>query len=329
MQHKNFHSFEANTHFDLGLAMGKKFKSEASLALENNNDPEFKDRVATSQMMLPLTQEHFPEYVDEIRGYAEGAGIDFEKMFAIAIEDDAYIKKVGSKCTTMITNGGKLLAHSEDNFEAGSENDVCIIKKEINGLTTLEIYYYNTLGGVSVGINSNGYACSLNTLIDKPQQIGIPKCFVSRKFLDTNNPVSDYEKIKNLKLADGYNHNIIDLEGKITNIELSINETNISFPNSPFSHTNHCLFLKNTSANDNIAGTLTRLKEAAKVPPKVTIEEAQKRLDDDSLGDNVSIYNKRTVGRMIVDFDNLTCYIWLRREKELGWVEYPIDFIKA
>ncbi len=326
--HKNFFTFSADTHFDLGKQMGITFKKEAQNALANINNSDLEKRIETGRKMLQETEKHFPEYIEEVKGYAEGAGIEFPKMWVMAIEGDADIELGRAKCTSIITNNGKLMVHSEDTEGPGMENDICVVKKIINDLTTLEIYYYNTLGGVSVGLNSNGYAISLNTILDKPSQIGIPKGVVGRKFLDTKDPSNDYEKIKNMKLADGYNHNILDTKGNITNIELSINESDISYPSSPFSHTNHCLILKNIIKTDDEYGTFSRLEKALTTPANISIENLKKIVEDNSLGKSLSINNERTIGRMIVDFESFNCHIWLLREDELGWVTYPIDFIK-
>jgi len=325
--HKNFFTFTANSHFELGKKIGLKFKKEAHLALDKKSDENLPKRLETAQKMLALTDVYFPEYLEEVKGYAEGAEIEFLKMWMLAIEDDADAE-IAAKCTSIITNGGKMLVHSEDAAGPGLENEICILKKTIKELTTLEIYYYNTLGGVSVGLNSRGFALALNTILDKPQQIGIPKGVIARKLLDSKDPANDFEKIKGLRLADGYNHNIIDVDGNIINIELSINESEISFPKSPFSHTNHCLLLNKVEKIDDDYGTFSRLEKAINTPSRASVQDLQKLIEDDSFGKDKSINNERTIGRMIVDFENLNCHIWLKRENNLGWVKYPIDFIK-
>lgn len=310
--------------------MGIHFKSEIEKAISANKDKGFSERMKVAQKMLGLAKDRFPEYIDEIKGLSNGARVNMDELWTIAIEDDAYIKdEKPVKCTTIMTNNGKLLAHSED-WDVESKDDLYIIKKTINGLTTLELYFMGTLGGVSAGVNSKGFAVSGNTLFFKPKQIGIPKCLLGRMFLDTRDPESDFQRVKDLKIADGYSHNIISTKGEIFNIEMAVDGSVLTKLKSPYIHSNHCLLLKDSRESENdYIGTVSRLKFAQeKISNQNTIPEIETILEDTSLGTDKSIYNKRTIGRMIVDLENLACYIWLLREKDLGWIKYPIDFIK-
>lgn len=328
--HKSFFSFEAENHYELGLKMGKHFKKEVQERLSGNKDEGFKKRLATAKKMFDLTKDHFPEYIHELKGWADGANVDLYELWTLTIEDDAYIEeKKPAKCTTIITNGGKLLAHSED-WKPNAKDDVRLVKKTVDGLTTFEIYYLGTLGGASIGLNSNGFAMGVNTLLFSKTQIGIPKSILARKFLDTNNPKEDFEKVKSLKIADGYSHNIINTKGEVVNIEMSVNGSIFSRPASPMAHSNHCLTLKDDrKPNEDDYGTLSRLKFAEEnISEQNSISEIQELLENNSKGPDKSINNERTVGRMIIDLDALVAYVWLLREEKLGWVKYPLDFIK-
>lgn len=327
--HKNFLAFSAKTHYDLGRQMGEKLKDQVKLAISEEKDEDFESRKRLARKMLDLTKPEFPDYVDELKGYAEGAQVDFLDLWTLAIEDDAYIKEdKPGKCTTIITNNGSLIAHSED-WSPKVANNIYVLKKTIGDLTTLELYYICTLGGASIGINSNGFTTAVNTLFSTPTQIGIPKCIPARILLDTNNPQSDFEKIKKLKLADGYNHNIIDINGKIINFEFTINDAIETHPNSPFVHSNHCLTIKNKLKDPDELGTVSRLEYAkSKVLHSSSVLEVEEILEDDSLGKDISINNERTVARMVVNLEEFACYIWLKREASLGWIKYPLDFIK-
>lgn len=330
MTHKNYYTFSADNHYALGSQMGETFRNEAHESLTRNKDDGFEGRKKVAEKMLQLTKIYFPQYIDELKGYAVGAGIEFIELWTLAIEDDAYMEeKTDAKCTSIITNNGKLMAHSEDQHEEGLEKTICLVRKSVRDLTTFEIYYYNTLGGVSVGVNSYGIASSVNTLLYGATQLGIPKVITGRVFLESNDIEKDYKKIQKLQLADGFSHNLTDIYGRIINIELSSTQTSITYPSSPFGHSNHCLILKDRHVANDDYGTMTRLSTAIKnAKPIMNIPEIQKLLEGGNLGPDKSIANKRTVGRLIIDLENLKSYAWLMREKELGWVEYPLDFIK-
>lgn len=49
-------------------------------------------------------------------------------------------------------------------------------------------------------------------------------------------------------------------------------------------------------------------------------------MSDNSKGSKVSVFNERTIARVIVDLERSMAYVWLLRESEKGWIEYDIDF---
>lgn len=324
--HKNYHIFKADTNYDLGLMMGKQFSIEAKNAIERGKKDDWENKKATSIKFLDITQKYFPELLDEVKGYAKGADVDFIDLWTISLEfDTELIAGVSGKCTNVITNNGKLIGHNED-ADVGSENNVCLVKKVLNGLTMFEIYYYNTLGGSTVGITSNGYAHTVNTLFFTNFEFGVPKNVLARHLFETKNPDKTVNAILKLPRTSGYNHNIISKDGKIWNLELTSRDGVLTNPHPPFCHSNHCLNIKTTTNNNS--GTLSRLKFAKdNVKENMTIDELIKLQNDTSDGPNESIFNERTVGKMIIDLENMIAKIWLLREKELGWVDYPLDFI--
>ena len=47
---------------------------------------------------------------------------------------------------------------------------------------------------------------------------------------------------------------------------------------------------------------------------------------DQTCGKTDSILNRNTIARGIVDLDRRVVSLWLRRESDKGWIDYPIDF---
>jgi hypothetical protein len=64
------------------------------------------------------------------------------------------------------------------------------------------------------------------------------------------------------------------------------------------------------------------------LPKGILLDEHQSSvailLDDRSQGTSKSLFNERTIGRMIIDQKSKLVMIWLLREKELGWINYSI-----
>lgn len=328
--HKNYFEFKAENNFDLGKIMGKNFEAQSKLALEteNKNPEEFKLKIARAKKYLDFNQKYFPQYVEELRGYAEGAQMDFFDLYTLSLEDEVaqdYLeaRPPSEKCTTFITNGGKTFAHNED-WDKGSEEKISIVRKTINDLSILELYYANTLGGNSVSINSNGFVIGINSMVSNDVVMGVSKNFVARWLSETRGPDSDIAKLKTLPRSQGHNTNILGQNGRIWNIEYTSHNIIASNPASPFVHSNHYLTeLSKFEANTNLSGTFERYVCARqKIKPVMDTEEIIELGNDSSVGPQKSIFNERTIAKIIVDIDSRTAKIWLLREDKLGWVDY-------
>ena len=58
-------------------------------------------------------------------------------------------------------------------------------------------------------------------------------------------------------------------------------------------------------------------------------EELIEVVSDTSDGVKKSVFNERTIGRIIFNLKEGYAKVWLLREKDAGWVEYPLDFING
>jgi len=306
--------------------MGKRFFAEAQVAINLAKKENWETKIDIGKRLLDITELHFPLYIEELKGYADGAGVDFLDLWTVSLESDAE-NEINAKCTNIITNNGKLIGHNEDAERPGLENSVCLVKKTLKDLTTFEIYYYNTLGGIAVGVSSFGYVHALNTLFITGSKLGIPKNIIARYLFETENPQKSIKKVLSLPRTSGYNHNIVSKDGKIWNLELIANRSVLTNPIPPFSHSNHCLNIK--SDINNAFGTIDRLEFAQKnTKNRMTVDELIKLQEDTSQGPVNSLSNERTIGKMLIDFETMIARVWLLREKEAGWIDYPLDFIK-
>lgn len=325
--HKNFHQFKAKDNFELGTLMGQAFADTAKIMVDRNSVAEdWKIKIEHAKKFLRYNQEYFPEYVEEIRGYSKGANVDFMDLYTLSLEDEVN-EDYPDKCSTLITNGGELIAHNED-WEKYAEDKICIVEKQVRDLKILELYYYNTLGGNSVSINSHGHAVCINSLASKETQMGLSKNVIGRWLSETAEPDKDFEKLKELPRALGYSGNIVSPRYKIRNIEYNSKDAVLTRPNSPFVHTNHYLTaLSASEGNTNTNGTYNRYRRGTeKIKPQMNIEEMMLLMNDQTDGPVLSLMNERTIAKIIVDLPNKVAKIWLLREPELGFVDYPLPF---
>lgn len=188
---------------------------------------------------LSVTKEYFVPYVQEMEGYAKGAGVDFLECWTRSLEDEFSFYRA-DHCTSIVTNDGKLISHNED-WANDAADEICVLQKTIGNLTLLELNYFNTLGGNSASINSYGYIHLINTLAHSDWQLGVPRNVIARFMSETKDPMQDFKRLASLKRATGYNHNIISMNGKMWNIESTAKAQMMIDLASPFVHTNHYL----------------------------------------------------------------------------------------
>lgn len=194
----------------------------------------------------------------------------------------------------------------------------------------MELYYYNTLGGCSISINSRGYVQAINTLTHTKRQVGVPRNVIARWFSETDNPERDFKKMREIPRASGYNHCLVSSTGEVWDIEATDTKQVLWKPAIPLVHTNHYLSeLKTFDRSNNVRGTKDRYAMAvSRVKPEMDVEELIDVTSDTSKGSKVSILNARTIARMVVNVEVRIARVWLRREEDKGWIDYELDFLE-
>ncbi len=329
LAHENYFEVEARTHCELGQKLGKLFGKGLLQDIQSQKEEGgWREKTLRATPYLNITQKIFPHLVEELHGYAEGANISFTDLWTLNMEDELDELK-SDKCTTVVTNHGKLIAHNED-WYADYKDTICVLKKTVGNLTVFELFYTNTLGGNAISINSHGFIQTINSLTHSDQQIGVPRDVIARWLSETSSPDTDFQRLKSIPRSAGYNHNILNLEGKIWNIECSAQSQEVIQPGYPFVHTNHFLSrLSRFEEDDNSCGTLFRYQHAwAKVRRRMSTYKLKNLMSHIKKGNKVGIFNEHTIGRMLIDLVSMNGYVWLRREAERGWVEYDLSFAR-
>ncbi len=329
-QHRHYHAVEAATHAELGGKLGQLFGPLLLEVIEEEReDRAWRGKVAAARPLLEAAREHFPGYIDELQAYAEAARIPLPELWALSIEGDLDDLSP-EKCTTVVTNGGRLVIHNEDWDEDAAEA-ICVLRKTLAGVTTLEIYYYAVpLGGSAISIGSNGYVHAVNSLSHEDGRVGVPKNVIARWLSDTRDPSADFERLKALPRASGYNHVLVSRNGEVLDIESSAERQVLLRPKLPHVHTNHYLSgdLEDCEAADDGDSTFKRYAKAcALARPSMTVPEVMALSGDGNGQGRNNVMNRETIARMIADLDQRAAHIWLAREARAGWVSYPLDFL--
>lgn len=323
--HQNYFEIAADTHYELGLREGELFGRFMRRALEEEKeDGSWLENIDRARPYVGITTKLLPQLVEEVHGYAEGARVCFEEAWALLLEDELS-EIAPEKCTTIVTNGGSMIAHNED-WDVGAEDSICVLRKTVGEVSILELFYVNSLGGNAISVNSHGFLHAVNELTHEDHQVGVPRNFVARWLSETKNPEVDFRTMARMTRSSGYHHSIVNKNGRIWSIECTATRQLLTSPKPPFVHTNHYLTdLSRYEGEDGVRGTRTRYRCASEhVRKRMSLESIEELVDDTSEGSRKSIFNDRTIARMVVDFEHMTAYAWLRREEERGWVPYPI-----
>jgi len=328
MQHENYFSIEAKTHFELGLRKGRLFGGflRATLGREKRSKS-WRSFVRRSKSYLDVSAGHFPKLIEEYQGYAQGASVSFEDLWTLDLLDE-LTSDDSDHCTTVVTNNGFLVAHNED-WSADAADAICLLRRTVGDRSAFELFYLNTLGGNSISINSTGIVHAVNWLEYSDRQIGVPKNVIARWLSDTDSPDDAYRSLRDVPRAGGYHHTLVNAAGEVWSIESSAKRQAIARPSTPFVHTNHYLSksLAEVEHADDDEGTFRRYRAASEgVQETMSLENARELLSDSSAGRRRSIFNVRTIARMVLDIDHMVANVWLAREHRKGWVSYDVSF---
>jgi isopenicillin-N N-acyltransferase-like protein len=201
--------------------------------------------VIQSRKYIPFAQERYPQYVDELMGMAEGAGVSFEDMCVLvsmeAVTSDALHL---SKCTSMAVcgdntaDGHVLIAHNED-WTPEEENDVFVVHGEPEDEPP---FLAMTYGGypVAVGFNAYGISQCCDSVYPRDSRIGVPRLIVARSVLSAKTPAEAIRRALIPQRAAGYNHFIAHESGEIYSVEASARDFALLYANDGWlSHTNY------------------------------------------------------------------------------------------
>lgn len=319
MTHHNYHEIQGDSNYQLGLEQGRLFKEPIDKLIRwLKKQGSLKKLQMRAEPYLKASMEHFPHLVEELKGVAEGAQVNFNDLWIGQVEE--LFENNKEKCTTVITNNGTLIGHNEDWEDPKS---LCLLRKQLKDLVIFEIHYYGGLGGNAVSINSHGMVHAVNTVFHWDQKIGVPKNIIARVLSETADPISDVKKLESIPRASGYCHTLVDMKARILNLECTAGTQAVTEPIAPFCHANH--YLCKDFENPKKSDSFSRYDHArSRVQPNMSLEGLKGLMRDGSRGKSKSIFNSNTLAQCIVDLEKKKIHVWLAREKDKGWITYPL-----
>ncbi len=198
-----------------------------------------------SRKYLPFSEERYPQYVDELRGIAEGAAASFDDLLVLHVMEAVTTDALHlTHCTSFAVNeqrtadGHVLAAHNED-WVPEDEDDVYMIHAEPDNEPP---YLAMTYGGLipNIGINAYGIVQMIDSVYPNDSRIGIPRLVVARAVLASKTPADAIRKALVPHRGAGYNHLLVHESGEIYSVEVSARRFDLLYAFDGYMvHTNH------------------------------------------------------------------------------------------
>jgi isopenicillin-N N-acyltransferase like protein len=245
------------THREMGCQIGEACREQVQHSIENAHlliDQSYSTLGLTwdgatiqSRKYLPFAEERYPQYVDEMRGIAEGANVSFDDVMVLNAMEAVTMDALHlTRCTSMAVNeertadGHVLAAHNED-WVPEDENDVYVISAKPRDEPP---FLAMTYGGLlaNVGFNAYGIAQLIDSVYPNDSRIGIPRLVVSRAVLASRRLSGAIGRTLISHRAAGYNHLLLHESGEIYSVEVSARKFEILHGTDGYMvHTNHYL----------------------------------------------------------------------------------------
>lgn len=190
------------TNRQIGEAIGEHLRDDIEVALSrfekhNKLTPKLKARRAKLSV---AAKNFFPEYIEELRGMAEAAKQPFERLLSFSFEEELMYRE---SCSTLAVNTGRtiLFGHNED---WDYSMPLYVLKaKPKNKPAFLSLGYTGQLPTTSVGMNDAGLVFSVNSIVTKVVDTGLPKLYCLRSMLSARTLDEAVERIAVAGRASG------------------------------------------------------------------------------------------------------------------------------
>lgn len=299
------------SHYEVGGVIGQTLKVPIIELLEANRrsfGDAFAQYIEISKAFLAETETHFPQYVTELHGIADGAGVPFEELF---LSNNREVADFGAEdpnhCTIIAVphEGSFLVGHNED-WTPTALPHLYILDATIDGVRIFGLNYANNLIGASVAVNGFGLLEAVNELHHHDAQVGIPKDVIARAILDCQTLEEAEHIIKTYRRGGGFNHVLVQ-GNRLWNIESSATDSEIEKrEGETYVHTNHYL-TRLVYLDKGTKESRVRYDKVSQLLPQVeTVEDIKATLSDKT---DPPVCRPRTIGSVIFDLSTHVAHV--------------------
>jgi isopenicillin-N N-acyltransferase-like protein len=328
------------SHYEAGFQLGTQLKANlVNEVRELQGQDDWAEFRAEAELFLQYSKQHVPEYVAEVQGAADAAGLEMVDLFATLCEeigDPNYHPERG--CSDLVasdvTRDGKVLVAHNNDTTPSIEDEVTIIHYRVDGEPEIVAVGYGGLG-ISVGYNSAGISLTGNQLDSNDMRPGVPRMLLVRKILAARNIVEAIAAATLQPRASNYNQVIADSNGEIYSIEGSATDYEPLYAEDGYLvHTNHYTSLPMRHFEfdrQRIASSLVRYNRGRRLMQhnlgEMTVPKMMEMLSD-HVGYPNSICRHasgiKTTFSIVIDLSTLTMYLARGNPCEHEYAEYHL-----
>jgi isopenicillin-N N-acyltransferase like protein len=179
-----------------------------------------------ARKFLPYAEEAFPEFVEEARGIAQGAGVPFQEVWALnCYEGLTEVHQQVWGCTTLVvrgnqtTDGHVLLAHNEDWTPVDRDHVYLVRAEPDDGPSFVGLTYGPLL--VNIGMNAEGIGVAIDSVHPTDGRVGVPRILSSRAVLKARSIGQALRACVPKQRAGGYCYVVAEPNGELYMVETS------------------------------------------------------------------------------------------------------------
>lgn len=192
--------------------------------------------------VLPRIEAWYPEFVEEMRGYAAASGVPFNTLVA---QWSGYNPSQGLKgCTDVAVgpeqtaDGSVLVAHNED-YTPDYDGLVHPVRVAVDGKPAFFAMSYQGLFP-TMGFNEAGFSLTGNAVSPNDVREGIPKMFPPRKVLEARTLKEALESSMPSGRGSSFNNIVCSRDGELYSMEGSATDFEALYGTGGLLvHTNH------------------------------------------------------------------------------------------
>jgi isopenicillin-N N-acyltransferase-like protein len=272
------------SNYQIGTQIGKEFREQIAYVLENNRRLKTLQKLEQKNPRLRTLEkygnDHLSQYMEEIKGIADGSGLNFTDILLMNCHYD-FPRKA---CTTVFFKepGRIILAHNEDNSKEYLNN--CYILKVYpdGGTPFISFCYAGIIPRNSFAFNSNGIVITNNAMPTPDIKIGIPRHVIDRFMLEAESIEDVIQRALLKERSSGGSFNVVSMrEKRAINIETTSNKYCTTEVEDRYLHTNHYVSegLSCIKRDESLLSTTSRYEVRSRLLKEVKEKTFQAALD--------------------------------------------------